>query len=182
MTCDDFSYVWRSGGVVDSGDDDIDEDYKPPPKKQSDTSDEDGADSFPLKRKVAPKKDPEPKRLQCVVKGSKSRDTVFAALCSTLSQAVLPSKTTESPAGNGSAAPGSPQSDENKRSVEANHDEEGSLSNNGNADFENHANKQATSPKKISESLHKSPDSREHEEDCPLIQPKSSPEMAVNGS
>ncbi|XP_015167825.1 serine/threonine-protein phosphatase 4 regulatory subunit 3 isoform X2 [Solanum tuberosum] len=172
----------RSGGVVDSGDDDNDEDYKPPPKKQSDNSDEDGADSFPLKRKVAPKEDPEPKRLQRVAKGSKSRDSVFAALCSTLSQAVLPSKTTESPADNGSAAPGSPQSDENKRSVEANHDEEGSLSDNGNADFENHANKQATSPKKNSESLHKSPDSRKHEEDCPLIQPKSSPEMAVNGS
>ncbi|XP_049405968.1 uncharacterized protein LOC125869421 [Solanum stenotomum] len=172
----------RSGGVVDSGDDDNDEDYKPPPKKQSDNSDEDGADSFPLKRKVAPKEDPEPKRLQRVAKGSKSRDSVFAALCSTLSQAVLPSKTTESPADNGSAAPGSPQSDENKRSVEANHDEEGSFSDNGNADFENHANKQATSPKKNSESLHKSPDSRKHEEDCPLIQPKSSPEMAVNGS
>lgn len=64
---------------------------------------------------------------------------------------------------------------------QANHDEEGSFSDNGNADFENHANKQATS-KKNSERLHKSPDNRKHEEDCPLIQPKSSPEMAVNGS
>ncbi|KAJ8573928.1 hypothetical protein K7X08_010439 [Anisodus acutangulus] len=88
----------RSGGVVDYEDDDNDEDYKPPSKKQSDISDKDGADSFPLKRKVAPKEDPETKRLQRVSKGSKSRDSVFAALCSTLSQAVLPSKNTESPA------------------------------------------------------------------------------------
>ncbi|XP_060197554.1 uncharacterized protein LOC132626638 isoform X3 [Lycium barbarum] len=166
----------RSGEVVDYEDDDDDEDYKPPPKKQSEIPDEDGADSFPLKRKVAPKEDPEPKRLQRVAKDSKSRDSVFAALCSTLSQAVLPSKNTESP------APGSPCSDENKKSVEVKHDEEGSLSDNGSADLDNHANKQATSPKRLAESLHKSPDSRKHEEDCPLIQPKSSPEMAVNGS
>ncbi|XP_059298507.1 uncharacterized protein LOC132051456 isoform X3 [Lycium ferocissimum] len=172
----------RSGEVVDYEDDDNDEDYKPPPKKQSEILDEDGADSFPLKRKVAPKEDPEPKRLQRVAKGSKSRDSVFAALCSTLSQAVLPSKNTESPADNGSAAPGSPCSDENKKSVEVKHDEEGSLSDNGSADLDNHANKQATSPKRLAESLHKSPDGRKHEEDCPLIQPKSSPEMAVNGS
>ncbi|KAJ8528766.1 hypothetical protein K7X08_030410 [Anisodus acutangulus] len=172
----------RSRGVVDYEDDDDDEDYKPPPKKQSDISDEDGADSFPLKRKVAPKEDPEPKRLQRVSKGSKSRDSVFSALCSTLSQAVLPSKNTESPADNGSAAPGNPQSDENKRSIEANHDEEGSLSDNGSADLENHANKQPTSPKRFSESLQKSPDSRKRDEDCPFVPPKLSPEMAVSGS
>ncbi|KAM3338171.1 serine/threonine-protein phosphatase 4 regulatory subunit 3 isoform X1 [Capsicum galapagoense] len=166
----------RSGGVAVSGDDDNDEDYKPPPKKQSDISDEDGDDSFQLKRKVAPKEGPEPKRLQRVAKVSKSKDSVFAALCSTLSQAVLPSKNTESP------APGIPCVDENKGSVEASHDEEGSLSDNGSADFETHANKQATSPKNNSESLHNSPESRKCEEDSPLMQPKSSPEMAVNGS
>ncbi|CAN4104680.1 unnamed protein product [Withania somnifera] len=166
----------RSGGLVDYDDDEDDEDYKPPPKKQSDNSDEDGSvESFPLKRKLSQKEEPEPKRLQRIAKGSKSRDSVFAALCSTLSQAVLPSKKT------GSIAQDSPCSDGGKKSVESNHEEKEKSTDNGSADLDNPENREPNGPKNYSESMHSSPDNRQRGEDYPLIPPKSSPEMAVNG-
>ncbi|XP_019263565.1 PREDICTED: serine/threonine-protein phosphatase 4 regulatory subunit 3 isoform X1 [Nicotiana attenuata] len=165
----------RSGALVDYDDDEDDEDYKPPPRKQSDNSDED-AESFPLKRKLSPKEEPEPKRLQRIAKGSKSRDGVFAALCSTLSQAVLPSKKTVSTAQDG------PCSDGDKKSVESNHEEKGNSTDNGSADLDNHDDQEPTCPKSFSESMHSSPDNRQRGDEHPLIPPKSSPEMAVNGS
>ncbi|KAJ8560458.1 hypothetical protein K7X08_022318 [Anisodus acutangulus] len=163
----------RSGGLVDYDDD---EDYKPPPRKQSDNSDEDGSvESFPLKRKLSPKEEPEPKRLQRIAKGSKSRDSVFAALCSTLSQAVLPSKET------GSTAQDGPCSDGDKKSAESNHEEKENSTDNGSGDLDNHDNPEPNCPKSCSESM-QSPDNRQRGDDYPLIPPKSSPEMAVNGS
>ncbi|KAK4354973.1 hypothetical protein RND71_027167 [Anisodus tanguticus] len=165
----------RSGGLVDYDDDEDDEDYKPPPRKQSDDSDEDGSvESFSLKRKLSPKEEPEPKRLQRIAKGSKSRDTVFTALCSTLSQAVLPSKKTGSTAQDGLC------SDGDKKSVESNHEEK-EITDNGSGDLDNHDNQEPSCPKSCSESMH-SPDNRQRGDDYPLIPPKSSPEMAVNGS
>ncbi|KAJ8539795.1 hypothetical protein K7X08_014047 [Anisodus acutangulus] len=166
----------RSGGLVDYDDDEDDEDYKPPPRKQSDDSDEDGSvESFSLKRKLSPKEEPEPKRLQRIAKGSKSRDTVFAALCSTLSQAVLPSKKTGSTAQDGLC------SDGDKKYVESNHEEKENFTDNGSGDLDNHDNQEPSCPKSCSESMH-SPDNRQRGDDYPLIPPKSSPEMAVNGS
>ncbi|WMV56626.1 hypothetical protein MTR67_050011, partial [Solanum verrucosum] len=167
----------RSGGLVDYDDDEDDEDYKPPPRKQSDNSDEDGSvESFPLKRKLLQIEEPEPKRLQRIAKGSKSRDSVFAALCSTLSQAVLPSKKMDSTVQDG------PCSDGDEKSVESNHEEKGNSTDNGSADLDNHDHREPNGPKSYSESMHTSPDNRQRGEDYPLIPPKSSPEMAVNGS
>ncbi|KAK7246311.1 hypothetical protein RIF29_41175 [Crotalaria pallida] len=87
----------RSGGLVDYDDDEDDEDYRPPPKKHPENSKEgEGAmESLRLKRKLTSKdKDPELVKKQKLSKNSKSKDSVFAALCSTLSQAVLPGKKT----------------------------------------------------------------------------------------
>lgn len=85
----------RSGGLVDYEDDEDDEDYKPPPKKQPESLEEDeGAmESLRLKRKLASKnKESELAKKPRLGKNIKAKDSVFAALCSTLSQAVLPSK------------------------------------------------------------------------------------------
>lgn len=167
----------RSGGLVDYDDDEDDEDYKPPLRKQSDNSDEDGSvESFPLKRKLLQKDESEPKRLQLIAKGSKSRDSVFAALCSTLSQAVLPAKKM------GSTVQDGPCSDGDEKSVESNHEEKGNSTDNGSAGLDNHDHREPNGPKSYSESMHSSPDNRQRGEDYPLIPPKSSPEMAVNGS
>ncbi|XP_019180538.1 PREDICTED: serine/threonine-protein phosphatase 4 regulatory subunit 3 isoform X2 [Ipomoea nil] len=168
----------RSGGLVDYDDDEDDEDYKPPPKKQLDTSDEDGVESFPLKRKLTQKEEPNPKRLQRAAKtSSKSRNSVFAALCSTLSQAVLPSSISANIAHDDDSCSGDP-----KDSTEAGH-EKGSFSDsNGSVEAENHVDKEEISPKNFAEGLSNSPDNRQWGDDGPLIQQNSSPEMAVNGS
>ncbi|XP_022760660.1 serine/threonine-protein phosphatase 4 regulatory subunit 3A-like isoform X4 [Durio zibethinus] len=175
----------RSGGLVDYDDDDEDEDYRPPPKKQTETSEEDEGtmESLRFKRKLTPKeKEHELAKKQRLGKSSsKSRDSVFAALCSTLSQAVLPSKKTTN------AIPLSTRSAEgNKGLGEENHKENESgsprSSDNSSSVEDNHIEKEPSG--NCSDCLHDSPsDNRQLSgEDCPLIPPKSSPEMAVNGS
>ncbi|KAK9673010.1 hypothetical protein RND81_12G140100 [Saponaria officinalis] len=83
----------KPGGLVDYDDDD-DEDYKPPPKKPTEPSDEDEGtlESLSKKRKLVSKEDTGSGKKQRLDKGSKPKEGVFAALCSTLSQAVLPNK------------------------------------------------------------------------------------------
>ncbi|XVF28229.1 hypothetical protein REPUB_Repub15cG0011500 [Reevesia pubescens] len=173
----------RSGGLVDYEDDEDDEDYKPPPRKQTETSEEDEGtmESLRLKRKLTPKeKEPELVKKQCLGKSSKSRDSVFAALCSTLSQAVLPSKKTAN------AMHLSTRSAEgNKSSGEENHQEKESgsprSSDNSSSEEDNHREKEP--PRNCSDCLHSPSENRQLSgEDCPLIPPKSSPEMAVHGS
>ncbi|KAL2530625.1 hypothetical protein Fot_23226 [Forsythia ovata] len=135
--------------------------------------------SLRLKRKLVSKEEPEPKRLLQSPKCTKPREGVFAALCSTLSQAVLPSKKTS---GGGID---SPQLDANKNTIEPNCDVKGSIrssDDNRNADTENHAKDEEASPISFSDSLHDYPDNRQRGDDCSLPPPKSSPEMAVNGS
>ncbi|XP_045792271.1 serine/threonine-protein phosphatase 4 regulatory subunit 3B-like isoform X1 [Trifolium pratense] len=86
----------RSGGLVDYDDDEDDEDYKPPPRKQPETSEEDEGvmESLGMKRKLPLKeKEMDLEHKQKMSKSSKSKD-VFAALCSTLSHAVLPGNKT----------------------------------------------------------------------------------------
>ncbi|MCI12105.1 serine/threonine protein phosphatase 4 regulatory subunit, partial [Trifolium medium] len=86
----------RSGGLVDYDDDEDDEDYKPPPRKQPETSEEDEGvmESLGMKRKLPLKeKEMDLVHKQKMSKSSKSKD-VFAALCSTLSHAVLPGNKT----------------------------------------------------------------------------------------
>ncbi|KAE8698226.1 Serine/threonine-protein phosphatase 4 regulatory subunit 3 isoform 2 [Hibiscus syriacus] len=169
----------RSGGLVDYDDE---EDYKPPPpRKQIETSEEDEGtmESLRLKRKPNPKEQEFVKK-QRLGKSSKSKGSVFAALCSTLSQAVLPSKKTAN------AMNVSTQSAEgNKDSDEENHLEKESISprdsDGSSSEEDNHKEKEP--PRNCSDHLHSPTDNRQLSgEDSSLIPPKSSPEMAVNGS
>ncbi|GMI95845.1 PLATINUM SENSITIVE 2 LIKE, Suppressor of MEK 1 [Hibiscus trionum] len=172
----------RSGGLVDYDDDEDDEDYKPPPpRKQTETSEEDEGNlgSLRLKRKLPPKEHELAKK-QRLGKSSKSKGRVFAALCSTLSQAVLPSKKTAN------AVHLSTRSAEgNKGSGVENHLEKESSSprdpDDNSSEEDNHKEKEP--PRNCSDHLHSPSESRQLSgEDSPLIPPKPSPEMAVNGS
>ncbi|KAL0457478.1 UNVERIFIED_CONTAM: Serine/threonine-protein phosphatase 4 regulatory subunit [Sesamum latifolium] len=170
----------RAGGLVDYDDDEDDEDYRPPPKKLTDVSDEDeGLAEFPLKRKLVSKEEPEPKRLHRSPKGLKPREGVFAALCSTLSEAVLPGKRV------GTASLNIPPSNVNQNTVEPNLKEKGSVDSperSQNAETENNSDKEEVSPISFTDGLNDSADNRKLGDDCSLLPPKSSPEMAVNGS
>ncbi|XP_039166546.1 serine/threonine-protein phosphatase 4 regulatory subunit 3 [Eucalyptus grandis] len=175
----------RTGGLVDYDDDEDDEDYRPPPRRQKDNPDDEEAtmDSIRLKRKLAPKdKEPDISKRPRLNKNPKSKDnSVFAALCSTLSQAVLPSKKTAS------NMHSSPQAgDADKNAHEQNHEDfaptRGS-SDSSSSDDETHKEKESASPRSCSECVQSTSDNRQlGSEDTPLVQPKSSPEMAVNGS
>ncbi|XP_024045234.1 serine/threonine-protein phosphatase 4 regulatory subunit 3 isoform X3 [Citrus clementina] len=173
----------RSGGLVDYDDDEDDEDYRPPPRKQSETLEEDEGtmDSLRLKRKSASSKEKEPElvKKQRLSKNPKSRDSVFAALCSTLSQAVLPSKK------NASSMQLTPHTDDRSKGVGEQEDSSNSInsSNNSSSDEEIHRDKEPTASRSCSDCMHGGSDNRQLSgEDCALIPPKSSPEMAVNGT
>ncbi|XWS14172.1 hypothetical protein CRYUN_Cryun36dG0100600 [Craigia yunnanensis] len=174
----------RTGGLVDYVDDDEDdEDYRPPPRKQTETSEEDEGtmESLRLKRKLTSKeKEPELAKKQHLGKSSKSRDSVFAALCSTLCQAVLPTKKTAS------AMHLSTRSAEgNKGLGEENHleKESGSPRSSDNNCSEEDNCREKEPPRNRSYCLHSPSDNRQLSgEECPLIPPKASSEMAVNGS
>lgn len=174
----------RSGGLVDYDDDEDDEDYRPPPKRQKDNPDDEEAamDSLRLKRKLGPKdKEPDISKRPRLNKIPKSKDSVFAALCSTLSQAVLPSKKTAS------IMHSSPQAvDGDKNAQGENHKDFAptrGTSDSGSSDDETHEEKEAASPRSCSECVQSSSDNRQlGSDDTSLVQPKSSPEMAVNGS
>ncbi|KAL7594881.1 hypothetical protein Lser_V15G31349 [Lactuca serriola] len=90
----------RPGGLVDyeDDDDDDDEDYKPPPKTKPEKTQEDEGSlefQFRLKRKISKQEQPDSVKKRLLTKNPmKSKESVFATLCSTLSQAVLPSKNT----------------------------------------------------------------------------------------
>ncbi|XP_017611197.1 uncharacterized protein LOC108456944 isoform X2 [Gossypium arboreum] len=164
----------RSGGLVDYEDDEDDEDYKPPPpRKQTETSEEDEGmlESIRSKRKLNPKeKEHELSKKQRLGKSSKSRDSVFAALCSTLSQAVLPSKKTAN-----TIHLSTRSAEGNEGSGEENHlEKESSSPDDNSSEEDNHRDK--GSPRNCSDNRQLTG------EDSPLIPPKSSPEMAVNGS
>ncbi|CAH9104191.1 unnamed protein product [Cuscuta europaea] len=172
----------RSGGLVDYDDDEDDEDYRPPPKKQSGPSNEDGVESFPLKRKLCSKEEPISKRVhRAASKTSKSRNSVFAALCSTLSQAVLPTNNkTANIASEGDLA--SPL-DAKESTSEASRERSGGDSDcNGSSETKSSVDKDAvSSPADFSQGLSSnSPDNNNRQ--FREMQPKSSPEMAVNGS
>ncbi|GMP57052.1 hypothetical protein CsSME_00021296 [Camellia sinensis var. sinensis] len=174
----------RSSGLVDYEDDEDDEDYKSPPRKQSEISDGDEGtvESFKLKRKLALKDEPGLIKKQRIGKNPKSKDSVFAALCSTLSQAVLPSKKAASTV---QIVPSSP--DSKNIPDEENNPDKGSISCLGkcrSSDEESYTDKESTGPRSCSDSLHSTTTDNRllSGEDCPLIPPNSSPEMAVSGS
>ncbi|XP_054807111.1 uncharacterized protein LOC129309531 isoform X1 [Prosopis cineraria] len=180
-----FSQI-RSGGLVDYDDDEDDEDYKPPPRKQPEASDEDEGtmESLRLKRKL-PSKDKEPDHVkrQKLSKNSKSKDSVFAALCSTLSQAVLPAKKTAiNVLASPHAAEGRMISSDDSQDKASNVPRTSSDNNSTNAE-ENHVEKEPAASRNCSDHLHGNADNRQLDGDeRQLVPPKSSPEMAVNGS
>ena len=175
----------RSGGLVDYDDDDDDDNYRPPPKKQLETPEEDEgtSESLRMKRKL-PSKDKEPDlvKKQQLGKHSKPKESVYAALCSTLSHAVLPST-------KAATTKHTTPLDENKGPVEESHKENDpviyrSSDYNSNSGEENHREKDSAGPKSCSDCLHSTSENGQIiGDDGPLISPpKSSPEMAVNGS
>ncbi|KAK6146222.1 hypothetical protein DH2020_020091 [Rehmannia glutinosa] len=161
-----------SHGLVDYDDDD--EDYRPPPKKLKDVSVEDeGVAQFCLNRKLASKDEPGLKRLRRSLKGLKPREGVFAALCSTLSQAVVPSKKVMV-----NATFSNSQSDANEN-IEPNvEDRSDSTSSSGDSQTSELRNHEEASPISC---LNDSGDNRQHGDECLFLPSNSSPEMAVNG-
>ncbi|XP_027339154.1 serine/threonine-protein phosphatase 4 regulatory subunit 3-like isoform X3 [Abrus precatorius] len=177
----------RSGGLVDYDDDEDDEDYRPPPRKKPEVSEEDEGtvESFRLKRKL-PSKDKEETELvrkQKLSKNSKSKDSVFASLCSTLSHAVLPGK---KPASNIHTGPWT--TDGNVSSSEGIQEKEPDVSRNccesSNETAEvNHVEKEAAAYRNFSDGLYGTSDNGQlGGEEHTLVSPKSSPEMTVSGS
>ncbi|KAK4803026.1 hypothetical protein SAY86_001229 [Trapa natans] len=179
----------RSGGLVDYDDDEDDEDYRPPPRKQPKVTDEDGAmETFRLKRKPAREKEPEMVKHR-MNKNPKSNDSVFAALCSTLSQAVLPGEKGSNPG----VKPGSPNVGNPSKSSG---DKEGQLTvaasslssvDNCSTEETRSKEKEPSSPRSCSDSLQMTSSDSTRQmlaEEIPLVPPppKSSTEMAVNGS
>ncbi|CAN0855492.1 Serine/threonine-protein phosphatase 4 regulatory subunit 3 [Linum grandiflorum] len=196
-----------SGGLVDYDDDEDDADYKPPPRKQPETVEEDEGmmETLRLKRKLPPKeREADVSKKQRLSKNSKARDGVFAVLCSTLSQAVLPGKKSAT-SGPRKAAPTDEHKDNNAEenhkgiephpvSKESSQPVDDSNSNSNLAEEkekekekeketeEDEAKEITVSPKSCSSDCTSSPvESKQLNggEDSPLI---PSPEMAVNGS
>ncbi|XAR49683.1 hypothetical protein NMG60_11032953 [Bertholletia excelsa] len=162
----------RSGGLVDYDDDEEDEDYKPPPRKQPEISDgeEETFEAIRLKRKST-KEEPELIKKQRVGKNLKPKEGVFAALCSNLCQAVLPSKRTAISTNMVSSTTGL-----KNNSNEENHQVEGSMncSDKCRGSDDNHRDKVPTTPRDCSDSLCISPDNGQPSgEDCPLTPPNS---------
>ncbi|KAJ9154590.1 hypothetical protein P3X46_027910 [Hevea brasiliensis] len=176
----------RSGGLVDYDDDEDDEDYRPPPKKQLETLEEDEGtmESLKLKRKLPSReKEAEPVKKQRLSKHSKSRESVFASLCSTLSQAVLPSKKAAS------SVHTAPCTADTNKGLDEDNDQEkepavsrNCCDNSSNSGEENHREMEPAASRNCSDCLHgTSEDIQLSGEDGSLI-PQNSPEMAVKGS
>ncbi|XP_043811145.1 serine/threonine-protein phosphatase 4 regulatory subunit 3A isoform X2 [Manihot esculenta] len=176
----------RSGGLVDYDDED-DEDYRPPPKKQLETleDDEGTMESLKLKRKLPSReKEAEQTKKQRLGKPLKSRDSVFASLCSTLSQAVLPSKKA---AGSVHSAPRTTSTnkglnEENRREKEP-AISRSCCNNSSHSGDENIREKESAAARNCCDCLQSTSENRQLSvEDGLLIAQNSSPEMAVNGS
>ncbi|KAG2273465.1 hypothetical protein Bca4012_040300 [Brassica carinata] len=157
----------RSGGLVDYEDDEDDEDYKPPPKKHPEVSEEEEGELLGLKRKSSfVEREQEPSKKPRLGKNPK-RENVFAVLCSTLSHAVLAKK---SQGNTGSAA----RSVITKEPEESRSSEENKSNH---SDDENHKDDGVSSSEQGA-----SDHGNLNGEESLVVAPKSSPEMAVNGS
>lgn len=159
------------------------EDSNPPPRKCSEESEENkgAAEPFRLKRKFLSKEEPGQYKRQRLCINPKSKDSVFAALWSTLSQVVLPSKKIASSMHTVPGSTSIKNFNEEKR-------EKGSircsLKSRDMESLENHADKEPPpSPKSCSDSmLCLSGKKQRNGDDCHLVSANSSPEMTVNGS
>ncbi|CAO2832121.1 unnamed protein product [Amaranthus hypochondriacus] len=173
----------KPGGLVDYDDDEDDEDYRPPPRRQPDASDgyEDTLESLSVKRKLA-LDEPGLVKKQRLDKNSKSKESVFTALCSTLSQAVLPNKKAATIAHNSS------DSSDTKSAVENNHQLEKEADVVRNHIDEKSSGGDDRSEEKVAPPNHSdtSSNSQENgqleEEEKPRLPTNSSSEMTVNGS
>lgn len=143
----------RACRPVDRAGNEDGEDYNPPPRKRSGESEENKgtAGPFRLKRKFLSKEEPGQYKRQRLCINPKSKDSVFAALCSTLSQVVLPSKKIAS------SMHTVPRSTSIKNFNEENNEEGSiccSLKSSDMESLENHADKEPPpSPKSCSDSL-----------------------------
>ncbi|XP_010558443.1 PREDICTED: serine/threonine-protein phosphatase 4 regulatory subunit 3-like isoform X2 [Tarenaya hassleriana] len=169
----------RSGGLVDYDDDD--EDYKPPPKKQPEASEEEEVEFRRLKRKSpSGEREQGPLKKQRLVKSS-IKENAFDALCSTLSQAVLPGKKTA-----GSTASAATHSTEtNKNSPEERQETKESEKSRSCEDHSSSCpdDDEDSTSRNFSDSKREAADNGKLTGDeNALIPQKSSPEMAVNGS
>ncbi|CAN6818331.1 unnamed protein product [Brassica oleracea] len=159
----------RSGGLVDYEDDEDDEDYKPPPRKQPEASEEDEGELLRLKRKSPLiEREQEASKKPRLGKNSK-RENVFAVLCSTLSHAVLAGRKSQGTTGSPARSIVAKEPEDSRSS------EENSSSN---SDDENHKDDGVSS----SEHGASSDNGKLNGEESMVVTPKSSPEMAVNGS
>ncbi|XP_014499046.1 serine/threonine-protein phosphatase 4 regulatory subunit 3 [Vigna radiata var. radiata] len=164
----------RSGGLVDYDYDEDDEDYRPPPRNNPEASEEyEGTmESLRLKRKLTKV---EILQMPKLSKTSKSKDRVFAALCSTLSQAVLPRK---KPLVNFITIPCIEDNQEKEQHVSGSCCENSSVS----AEL-NHLEKETAASRNSSDRLYDTVDNGQLDgEEHAMVSPKSPPEMAVTGS
>ncbi|KOM29159.1 hypothetical protein LR48_Vigan635s008400 [Vigna angularis] len=164
----------RSGGLVDYDYDEDDEDYRPPPRNNPEASEEyeETMESLRLKRKLTKV---EILQMPKLSKTSKSKDRVFAALCSTLSQAVLPRK---KPLVNFITVPCIEDNQEKEQHVSGSCCENSSVS----AEL-NHLEKETAASRNSSDRLYDTSDNGQlGGEEHTMVSPKSPPEMAVTGS
>ncbi|XP_047311213.1 serine/threonine-protein phosphatase 4 regulatory subunit 3B-like [Impatiens glandulifera] len=171
------------GGLVDYDDDEDDEDYKPPSRKQLPENSDADEGALRLKRKLSSKEEPEPVKKQRIVKNTKTKEGVLAALCSTLSQAVLPIKRASSP-----MRVISPLADSKKNSTDeekqiakesTNHSENCCKTNDDDLD-QNGSVSCSETPLSSSSTSDNGQSSSGEEDEGPLV--TSTAKMAVNGS
>lgn len=170
---------------MDYDDDEDDEDYKPPPRRQTDASDGDEGtlEALSVKRKIANKEEAGLVKKQRLDKISKSKESVFAALCSTLSQTVLPNKKAASVAHNAS------HSSNTKRTVDKNnHQEKDAEVVRNHSDSSSSSGDDNGSGENIATQIYSDAPSKSREngqlegEEHPHLPTNSSSEMVVNGS
>lgn len=176
----------KTGGLVDYADDE-DDDYVPVPRRKPQGTDEEEEEmeSLVSKRKLASKeKEPELAKKQKLAKNSKSKDSVFASLCSTLSQAVLPGKKTSNPVcASDSTSTNNIASEEHEGKEESAAAIRNESDNSSASNEESDRDKESAASRKLPDCFHSSTENRQlGGEDRPLIAPNSSPEMTVNGS
>ncbi|XP_057546298.1 uncharacterized protein LOC130825202 isoform X2 [Amaranthus tricolor] len=170
-------------GVVDYDDDEDDEDCKPPPRRQTGASDGDVStlELSSVKRKVAAEEEPGLIKKQRLDKNSKLKENIFAAPCSTISQAVLPNKDAASIVHNSSHSAST-------KTTNCNHqqDNEADLARDhivqNSSDDENRS-EQNIVPQNNSDTLQKRQENGQLKgEEHPHVPANTSSEMAVNGS
>ncbi|CAL0325418.1 unnamed protein product [Lupinus luteus] len=164
---------------------DDDEDYRPPPKKLPESSEEGTMESPRQKRKLPSKdKGPELVKKQKLSTNSRFKDSVFSALCSSSSQAMLPDKKTATNIHTGvQTVEGKMSSNEDNQDERSNVSRSCSHNNSSKVAEDNHVEKETAASRSCSDCLRGTSDNIPMGgEDHPLVPSNSSPEMAVNGS